>query len=74
MAWTVRASDSILNSMPLDYSKGLAAQYHSLKNIKVILGGFPEERYTQSYKAKSKTSLPLKEGLPARKIKKLLRV
>jgi hypothetical protein len=60
--------------MPSDYSKGPAAQYHGLKNIKVILGGFPEERYAQSYEAKSKMSLPSKEGPPAGKIGKLLRV
>jgi hypothetical protein len=29
--------------MQLDYSKGLAARYHSLKDIKAILSGFPEE-------------------------------
>jgi hypothetical protein len=35
--------------MQSDYSKGPAARYHGLKNIKAILSGFPEERHTQSY-------------------------
>ena len=60
--------------MQSDYGKGLAARYHGLKNIKAILSGFPEERHTQSHKAKSKSSLPLKEGPTARKVGKLLRV
>jgi hypothetical protein len=60
--------------MQSDYSKGLAARYHSLKNIKAILGGFPEECHTQSRKAKSKSALPSKEAPTARKVKKLLRV
>ena len=60
--------------MQSDYSKGPAARYHGLKNIKAILSGFPEERHTQSHKAKSKSSLPSKEGPTAGKVGKLLRV
>jgi len=52
----------------------LAARYHSLKNIKAFLSGFPEERYTKSYKAKSKSSLLSKEWKTVGKVEKLLRV
>jgi hypothetical protein len=60
--------------MQSDYSKGPAARYHGLKNIKAILGGFPEEHYTQYREAKSKSALPSKEAPTAGKVKKLLRV
>jgi hypothetical protein len=60
--------------MPSDYGKGPVARYHGLKNIKAILGGFPEERHTQSHEAKSKSSLPSKEGPIAGKVGNLLRV
>jgi hypothetical protein len=40
--------------MPPHYGKGQAAQYHGLKNIKAILGGFSKGRHTQSHKAKER--------------------